>query len=271
VSLRRTLCFSALAMLLAVSAHAADVSPDIADWSTLKITLWRGGCECETYKVEISGDGTVEYEGYDVVAVRGLHRFRIPESAVRDLAAAFRRANFFDVPEDNLRREPGVVYAIPLDAFNTYLKISFDGRTKETTDYAGSGNLVFENVRALETMIDDAAGMSSWVEGDAMTLAKLGQEGWDFRIPADKHSMLLFTAAEVGDSALVSQLLDTGVAARNTFGCAALRTAADRNDLKTAALLVDAQVPTNAPGLDQPGRYLPRCAPLNAAIPRCSS
>ena len=269
MSLRRAICFSASAMLLAVSAHAEEVSQAIADWSTLKIALRRGGCyDCEAYRVEISGDGTVEYEGYGTVAVRGLHRFRIPESAVRDLAAAFRRANFFDVPEDNLRRKPGAVHAILNDAFNTNIGIAFDGRSKEVTDYAGSENLTFESVRALETLIDDTSGMSSWVQGDAVTLAKLEQEGWDFRVPADKHSMLFVSAAEVGNSALVQQLLDKGVAVRNAFGCAALRTAADRDDLKTAALLVDAQVPTNAPELDQPGRYLPRCAPLNAAAER---
>ncbi len=264
----RALCFSVLAVLLAARAHAADAMPDVADWSTLKITLWRGGCDCEVYKVQISGDGAVEYEGVDVVAVRGVHRFRIPVSAVHDLVAVFRHANFFDAPDDNMRGEPGTVHAIVNDAFTTTVTIAFDGRSKQVTDYAGSEFQVFENVRALEALIDDTTGMSSWVKGDAATLAKLEREGWDFRIPADKHSMLLFTAAEVDNSALVRQLLDKGIVARNVFGCAALRTAADRDDLKTAALLIDAQVPASAPEFDQADRYLPRCAPLNVAAER---
>ena len=255
-------------MLLAASAHASDAMPDIADWSTLKITLWRGGCDCEVYKVKISGGGAVEYEGNGFVAVRGVHRFRISENIVRDLVAAFRRENFFDLPENNLRGKPGFVYAIPNDAFNTYVEISFDGRSKAITDYAGSEFQVFENVRALEALIDDATGMSSWVEGDATTLGKLEREGWDFHIPADKHSMLFVSAAERGNAALVQGLLDKGVAARNAFGCAALRIAADRDDFKTAALLVDAQVPVSAPELDRPGHYLPRCVPLSAAAER---
>ena len=255
-------------MLLASGAQAANVSPDIADWSTLKITLWRGGCECEVYNVEISGDGSVEYEGTDIVAVRGVHRFRISESAVHDLATAFRRANFFDVPDDNMRGEPGTVHAIVNDAFTTTVTIAFDGRSKQVTDYAGSEFQVFENVRALEKLIDDTAGMSSWVQGDAATLGKLEREGWDFRVPADKHSMLFVSAAERGNAVLVRQLLDKRVAARNAFGCAALRTAAERDDLKTAALLVDAQVPVSAPELDQEGRYLPGCTPLNVAAQR---
>jgi hypothetical protein len=268
VSLCRALCFSVLAMLLVAGAHAADAMPDIADWSTLKITLWRGDCDCEVYKVQISGDGAVEYEGNGFVAVRGVHRFRISENTVHDLVAAFRRANFFDVPEDNMRRKPGTVYAIPNDAFTTIVAIAFDGHSKQIIDYMGSENLTFENVRTLETLIDEATGMSSWVEGDAATLAKLEREGWDFRIPAEKHSMLFVSAAERSNSALVRQLLDKGVAARNVFGCAALRTAAERDDLKTAALLVDAKVPASAPEFDQAGRYLLKCTPLNVAAQR---
>ncbi|HEX4859644.1 MAG TPA: ankyrin repeat domain-containing protein [Rhizomicrobium sp.] len=256
-------------MLLASGAQAAAVSPDIADWSKLKITLRRGGCyDCEAYRFEISGDGSVEYEGYSTVAVRGLHRFRIPESAVRDLVTALWRANVFDVPEDNLRRKPGAVHAVVSDAFTANIRISFDGRSKEITDYAGLENPTFESARRPVALINDAAGMSSWVDGDAMTLLKLEREGWDFRIPADKHSMLFVSAAEMGNSALVRQLLDKGVAVRNVFGCAALRTAAEGDDLKTAALLVDAQVPVSAPEFDRHDRYLPSCTPLNTAAQR---
>jgi hypothetical protein len=62
-----------------------------------KITLERNGCtlECPEYRVVVSGDGTVEYEGFNYVKKVGRHTWKIPPARVADLAAKLENAGYF--------------------------------------------------------------------------------------------------------------------------------------------------------------------------------
>ena len=133
--------------------------PAIADWSTLRIRLERSACfgTCPIYSVEISGDGTVNYLGERFVKVTGGQTAHISRKAVRDLYAAFVKADFFWTKDS---------YEAPITDLPTYtVSISFDGRAKSVLDYAGKSQGLPKAVADLEDAIDKAAGTEKWIKG----------------------------------------------------------------------------------------------------------
>src|SRR5918994_1065450 len=63
------------------------------------ITLRRTDCfyTCSDYLVTISADGTVNYEGYANVKVKGKAKTQIPREKVQLLVAAFVKAKYFSL------------------------------------------------------------------------------------------------------------------------------------------------------------------------------
>ena len=105
-----------------------------------------------------SGDGTVTYNGQASVAMTGRHEDHIPVAAVLSLYEAFMKANFFWTLGS---------YRAPISDLPTYtISISFDGRTKQVTDYAGTLIGMPKAIAELETAIDSVAGTKQWVKGD---------------------------------------------------------------------------------------------------------
>ncbi|HLH01482.1 MAG TPA: DUF6438 domain-containing protein [Bryobacteraceae bacterium] len=162
----------ALAVLFAVSAlfgaGGAQVAsaqeiiraeiPAIHDWSTLRIALTRTGClgACPEYRVTISGNGTVDFEGQAFVASPGHHHAQISPGQVRELMAAFARAGFFTLQD--------FYFGPVMDRPGCILSVAFDGRTKSVMDVAGGLVSMPERVRRLESEIDLIAGTAQWVQ-----------------------------------------------------------------------------------------------------------
>ncbi len=88
---------------LPVTMPIAPSLPEIRDWNPLVITLSRGGCmrrsACPSYDVTVHGNGDVEFEGYRDVRATGRHTTHISRATVRALAAKFRAADFFALPD----------------------------------------------------------------------------------------------------------------------------------------------------------------------------
>src|SRR6185437_736293 len=187
--------------------------PAIVVWATLKIKLERTACfgTCPAYSVEVSGDGTVRYQGNYFVAVTGKHTGSIRVEAVRSLYDAFVRANFFWTLDE--------YRANITDLPDTRISISFDGRTKGVIDYAGQSVGMPNEIYDLEKAIDTAAETKKWVKGDERTFPSLEAEEWHFRSPDDDHLELIASAAERGDEDLLTKLLAAGVSAKSRFGC----------------------------------------------------
>lgn len=135
--------------------------PDIRDWKTLRITLDRTMCfgTCPSYTVQISGDGSVLFQGRACVATKGEQRAQIPEAAVKDLVAKFRAAEYFSL-RDSYR-------AAVTDNPTTTTSIAFDGRKKAVSDYVGGSVGMPRAVSDLESAIDAAAGTKRWISGTA--------------------------------------------------------------------------------------------------------
>lgn len=135
--------------------------PAIIDRSTIKIVLDRGAClgTCPNYRVEISADGTVRYDGRGFVAVRGgMQEAHIPVEAVQYLYDDFEKADFFSTLDS---------YRAPVtDLPTTRVSISFDGTTKTVMDYAGLAIGMPREIVELEAAIDATADTKKWVKGN---------------------------------------------------------------------------------------------------------
>jgi hypothetical protein len=133
--------------------------PKIHDWNSLTITLSRSPCfgACPVYDVTIHGDGSVDYNGAHFVGTMGEQHAKISRGKVRDLYARFKRADFFWLYDN--------YHAFVTDLPTAHVSISYDGQTKQVTDYAGGMIGMPEVVSDLETAVDRAAGTKKWIKG----------------------------------------------------------------------------------------------------------
>lgn len=125
----------------------------VDDIESVLITMERTVCfgTCPAYSLEIYGNGTVVYEGYDFVAVEGRQTAQIPQESLRSLVGEFYRAGYFSLQD---RYEQPVT-----DLPSTTTSITVDGKTKSVYRY-GFGP---EKLVLLEDMIDETAGTERWV------------------------------------------------------------------------------------------------------------
>ncbi len=142
---------------------AMDTFPPIGDWSSLRIRLERTACfgTCPVYSVEISGDGSVVYDGVDCVAGKGRRTAAISRDAVKGLVARFRAAGYFAL-RDSYRA--GVT-----DLPTAITSIAFDTSRKTVLDYGGAMVGMSPAVGRLEAAVDAAAGAERWISAGART------------------------------------------------------------------------------------------------------
>src|SRR5690348_14497714 len=86
-----------LLLVCALTAFASDNdSPD-----TFSISLERTSCfgSCPVYKVTISSDGSVVYEGKKYVRVEGMQRGKVEPEAVKQLMQEFVDSDYFKLED----------------------------------------------------------------------------------------------------------------------------------------------------------------------------
>lgn len=125
------------------------------EYQDVTITLERTVCfgACPDYLVTIHGDGTVEYEGRNFVAVQGIQTAHISDESVKRLVDEFYRAGFFSLQD---RYEQSVT-----DLPSQTTSITIDGKTKTVYRYGFEPQRLAE----LEDRIDEVAGTEKWVKG----------------------------------------------------------------------------------------------------------
>lgn len=161
---------TALALMLAacsVAAPQATPTPTVAptptpNYSTLVITLERTVCFgfCPVYTLKVYGDGRVEYEGNQHVAVEGSQTATLTPEQVQELVAAYQAADYFNLKDD---------YTAPVtDLPSTITSVTIDGQTKVITNYGGC--MEFENAEKapqalcdFETKIDSLTNSAQWI------------------------------------------------------------------------------------------------------------
>jgi len=149
--------------------------PVVRDLKSVRITLERTGCHgmCPRYAVEIHGDGTVNYDGWTFVAIKGHHRGSMLPEAVLELVNKFRQADYYSLRDR---------YACRVSDQPTYeTSIEINGEIKRVEDYAGEEVGMPLAVSELESSIDDLADTARWTKGNTNTILALKEEMWDFR------------------------------------------------------------------------------------------
>jgi hypothetical protein len=122
--------------------------------------------ECPVYEVEIRGDGTVRYDGFMFVKVKGTQCTKVAPEKVRGLVAEFEAARFLSMRDefsqngcDNRRTCPsGFFYDSP----NAVLTLTLRGATHRVEHNLGC-SCAPAALFKIEQHIDQLAGVRRWV------------------------------------------------------------------------------------------------------------
>jgi len=142
------------------------------------ISLERTGCfgTCPDYRVQVHGDGTVEYEGGNFVDVLGAHVYRIPQEQVEALVAKLRQADLWSMDKS--------YRAMITDNPSYELTLRMGDEVHEIDDYVGTAVGMPHAVRDFEEEVDRVARTSEWKNLSMAAVDRLQGEGFDFRSQA---------------------------------------------------------------------------------------
>ena len=159
-----------LASLLATSVPSANqrslkngFTQDIP--KDMLITLERTPCfgMCPVYKVTISADGRVVFEGRHDVKKIGTAKSTIPQQQLRELLAAFEKIGYFDLRDRYNEPEDGCKQWAT-DNPSAITSIRVNGRSKSVSHYYGCRGIeVLAELKNLEQAIDDAVNSEQWI------------------------------------------------------------------------------------------------------------
>lgn len=149
-------------LLLALTVSAQEKARNRQD----VITLERGACfgTCPIYKVSVTSDGRVTFEGLNYTKVKGKAKGRIKARDFQALVKEFERIKYFSLDD---KYEPGEPNCGPAatDMPSVKSSIQLKGKTKSVAHYQGC--LQSEVVRALfalDRRIDEVARTAKWIK-----------------------------------------------------------------------------------------------------------
>ena len=133
------------------------------------ITLRRADCflTCPDYLVTIAADGTVTFEGYANVKIKGTVRSQISREKVQMLVTALLKAKYFSLRDEYIRQEDGCRNVWP-DSSSAVTSARLNGRFKAVNHYHGChrGEITPypKALTRLEPMIDEVANTKQWID-----------------------------------------------------------------------------------------------------------
>jgi hypothetical protein len=152
---------------LAADCHGAShsghtVNPQIFP-QDLMITLERTGCYgiCPVYKLTITADGAVEFEGRRFVKQEGVTiKSAISLERLKELMAEFDRVKFFSLDDDYSETR----FSCRTDHPSAFTSIRTNGRSKRINHYLGCGEpKVPKELTELENKIDEIVNTAQWL------------------------------------------------------------------------------------------------------------
>ncbi len=211
------IAFSIWQRLKDYSGPAERTFPANPDLSTAVIALQRTAClgTCPAYRVELHGDGEVQFRGEQDVLVRGRHHWRVDPGTIAPLLDLFRRANYFALDG---------YYEAPVTDLPTYItRLSIGDQHKFVLDYGAGGDMggavaststggevpnMPPEVTQIESAIDRISGATGYIEGDENTLQRLRAEHWHFRSRDAGHGLrMLLSDCKTG---LAREFIEAG-------------------------------------------------------------
>ena len=142
----------------------AVISQDVPQ--DLMITLERTACYgfCPVYKLTITADGAVVFEGRQFVKQEGATiKSAISQERLKQLMAEFDRVKFFSL-EDDYMNNPRVCAEYRTDNSSAFTSVRIDGKSKAVRHYHGcSGPKVPKELTELEDKIDEIVNTAQWL------------------------------------------------------------------------------------------------------------
>jgi hypothetical protein len=130
------------------------------------IALMRTTCYggCPAYSLTISADGKVLYRGREHVKRKGEVESRISQEKLKELVAAFKEIDYFDLKDKYLNgKEDCPKWWVDMPYAATSLTLN--GKKKTVNHYSGCiGSAEVEKLRRLEEKIDEAVNVDQWIK-----------------------------------------------------------------------------------------------------------
>ena len=135
------------------------------------VTLERTACfgACPVYKLTITADGTVTFEGYENVAMKGIVKDRISEETLRQLLSEFEKVAYFSLRDTYDGSEDGCArHATDMPSAKTSIQIN--GRNKAVSHYLGclmqgdEFRIYPQELVRLENKIDEIVESKRWIK-----------------------------------------------------------------------------------------------------------
>jgi acetamidase/formamidase len=132
------------------------------DFVSLERTVCFG--TCPSYKVTITQDGTVTFEGRDFVKTKGTVTAQIRSEEFQQLVDEFEKIKYFSLRDRYTESADGCT-SVVTDNPNANTSLSLNGRVKSVSHYFGCrGPEVLPKLAALENKIDEIAGTEKWIK-----------------------------------------------------------------------------------------------------------
>ncbi|HEX2488543.1 MAG TPA: DUF6438 domain-containing protein [Blastocatellia bacterium] len=128
----------------------------------LKITLERTECFgfCPVYKLTITADGSVVFEGRRFVKQEGVTISSVSPERLKQLMAEFDRVNFFSLEDDYSE----IRLSCPTDQPSAVTSIRIKGKSKTVNHYLGCLEpKVPKGLTELENKIDEIVNTAQWL------------------------------------------------------------------------------------------------------------
>ena len=131
--------------------------------SDVTITLERTICygSCPAYRITISSNGKVVYEGLKFVMTEGIQESSISQEKITELISEFKQIEFFSLPDyiaHNMTDMPSAI-----------LSLSMDGVTKTVKHYFGDRDAPKE-LFLLENKVDIIVNSKQWIGDSAFEI-----------------------------------------------------------------------------------------------------
>lgn len=159
----RNWIFWVLAVLFVRASFSyADVTAKVP--ADLRVQMERTECfgTCPAYKLTVSADGTVAFDGDKYVTGIGRHVKTVPPENVARMWDALESARFFQLNGDYSCRDM-------TDMPSAIVTVTADGKTKEIVHYHGCSSAPARELYALQKLedtIDRLADVAGWLKYD---------------------------------------------------------------------------------------------------------
>jgi hypothetical protein len=161
---------TALFILLVFTGCSRETPPTAATIGEipgdLVIILERGVCfgTCPAYKLTITANGSVEFEGRHYVKKKGVVRATMSWDQLKQLVAEFEKAKYFTLKDRYVDEGDGCA-SVWTDQPYVTTSITIAGKTKSIKHYTGcQGPAVLKRLTALEDKIDEVVKSSQWFD-----------------------------------------------------------------------------------------------------------